>query len=184
MKMSRHQKYRIQMKEFCKDFQFLHVLTFRNPFFELLIVIFLSSSIAWVLAKATMSPCPPLSQVFALRTWEHMQLLHPGCSTPQKSLLPLFGHRSSGMIRGSIRSRQGDIFSPRITLFRNPLSFLHHFPLLSLSVLSPSFQQMRLSWKNKCLIVESNKLENVAIPEARKIWLLLRAGHSTSWVAL
>ena len=74
-----------------------------------------------------MSPCPPLSQVFALRTWEHMQLLHPGCSTPQKSLLPLFGHRSSGMIRGSIRSRQEDIFSPKDNSL--PQSFIFSPPL-------------------------------------------------------
>ena len=161
MKMSRHQKYRIQMKEFCKDFQFFACLDFQEPFFRTLDCYLSLFQHFWVLAKATMSPCPPLFQLFALRTWEHMQLLQPGCSTPQKSLLPLFGHRSSGMIRGSIRSRQGDIFSPRITLFRNPLSFLHHFPLLSLSVLSPSFQQMRLSWKNKCLIVESNKKQRM-----------------------
>ena len=74
------------------------------------------------------------------------------------------------MIRGSIRSRQGDIFSPRITLFRNSLSLLHYFPEAELEI-----------QVSHCGIKQ--EIENVAIPDARKIWLLLRAA-STSWVTV
>ena len=114
-----------------------------------------------------------------------MQLLHPGCSTPQKSLLPLFGHRSSGMIRGSIRSRQEDIFSPKDNSL--PQSFIFSPPLppsLLASRLIPLLPTNEAELEvqvSHCGIKQ--EVENVAIPDARKTRLLLKAA-STSWVAV